>query len=113
MSLDVCFWWQGDSSLSPGELYEEAADGISENFNPSSLVIEFRERLAVQWPEIEQSFEPLVYDPDLDEQEDLSRFILITLPFGYSDALPEIIEIARTFGLTGYDPQTEQVFDRT
>lgn len=112
MSIDVCLWWQSKSSLSPEELYEEATDGISENFESSSLVIEFRERLAAQWPGIEQSFEPLAYDPDLDEQADLSRFILITLPFGRADTLPEIMEMARTFGLTGYDPQSEQVIGR-
>jgi hypothetical protein len=108
MSIDVCFWWRGKPSLSPEELYEEAADGIADNFEPSSLVIEFRERLSTQWPGIEQSFEPLAYDPDLDEQEDLSRFILITLPYGRADVMPEITEMARTFGLTGYDPQSEQ-----
>ncbi|MFI1445046.1 hypothetical protein [Streptomyces fructofermentans] len=108
MSIDVCFWWQGKPSLSPEELYKEAADGVSENFEPSSLVIDFRERLAIQWPGIEDSLEPLAYDPDLDEQEDLSRFILVTLSSGRAEVLPEIIEMARTFRLTGYDPQSEQ-----
>ncbi|MFC1400942.1 MULTISPECIES: hypothetical protein [Streptacidiphilus] len=106
MSFDVCFWWRG--ALSTQELYEGAADGNSDSFESSLAVTEFREQLTIRWPGIEQSLEPLAYDPDLDVQEDLSRFILITLPFDQTDRLPGIIELARSFGLAGYDPQTDQ-----
>ncbi|MCX4911991.1 hypothetical protein [Streptomyces sp. NBC_00687] len=109
MSFDVCFWQKGEPSMSPVELYEEACEGISENFEPSLLLSEFREHLTLRWPEIENALEPLAYDPDLEVQEDLSRFILITLPVKSVAVLPDIVEMALTFKLTGYDPQAEQV----
>ncbi|MFJ1754565.1 hypothetical protein [Kitasatospora sp. NPDC088134] len=111
MSIDVCFWWRGEPSASPEELYEEAAEGIPDRFEPSPLVTAFRERLTLEWPGIEDSLEPLTYDPDLEEQEDLSRFVLLTLSHGRADALPDIVELARSCGLTGYDPQSGEAID--
>ncbi|WP_268959671.1 hypothetical protein [Nonomuraea antri] len=37
---------------------------------------------------------------------DLSRCLLLTLPWSMTDRVPAIAELAAECGLTGYDPQT-------
>lgn len=103
MSVDICFWKSGSGSGS--DLYESATEGEAQSFVPSAAVLEFREQLITRWSDLEDSVEPLAYDPDLDEQEDLSRFVLITLHASQGDRLGSIMEMARSCGLTGYDSQ--------
>ncbi len=107
MSVDVCFWKSGNGS--GRDLYVAAADGDIQLFDSSVEVLEFRERLIDRWPDLEHSLEPLAYDPDLEEQEDLSRFVLVTLHASKGDRLKGISDLARSLGLMGYDPQIDEV----
>lgn len=47
-------------------------------------------------------------DPD-GEVGDLSRCVLMTLPWGMTDRVPAILDLAREFGLVGFEPQGETV----
>lgn len=95
MSVDICFWKCGSGS--PQELYESAADGEIGQFESSVTVVDFRECLISRWPEIEDSMEPPSFDPDLEEQEDLSCAVAHLLPNkegipGSRDCLPSDIK---------------------
>jgi hypothetical protein len=105
MSLDFCFWKVGDGVSV--DLYEWAADGDYSHFTSSDAVSAFRAELIARWPDIADSVEPLEYDPISEEWEDISRCVLVTLSLARSDLAPELIKLASTFGLIGYDPQRE------
>lgn len=109
MSVDICFWKSGSGSAS--ELYEDAADGEPRRFDSSEDVVDFRADLLNRWPDLRDSIEPLEYNPDLEEQEDLSRFILITLPASKADRLEDIVGLARSHDLKGFDPQTDAAIE--
>jgi hypothetical protein len=40
-------------------------------------------------------------------QEELSRFVLITLHSSQGDRIPDVVNLAVDHGLVGYDPQTD------
>ncbi|TDT97253.1 hypothetical protein EDD99_5363 [Streptomyces sp. 846.5] len=105
MSVDLCFWKSGDGAAE--DLYDDAAEGITERFESSERVALFRSDLLRAWPDLGDSLEPLEFDPDLDVQEDLSRFVLITLHSSQGDRISDIVNIAVEHGLIGYDPQTD------
>lgn len=108
MSVDLAFWKSGHGA--PEELYELAAEGDIERFEGHSSVLDFRTELLVRWPDLSDYVEPLEYDPDLDVQEDLSRYVLLTLSVSMSDMIPDIVELALSHGLRGYDPQHQSAF---
>lgn len=106
MSLDFCFWQTGFGAAA--ELYEQAADGDYSQFVPSQSVVNFRSELVMRWPKIADSLEPLDYDPIAEEYADISRCLLVTLSLGRADLAPALVELAKSFGLKGYDPQREE-----
>lgn len=105
MSLDFCFWREGNGTSA--ELYEQAAEGDYSRFVSSQSVLDFRSEMISRWPDIEDSLEPLSHNPFAEEQEDLTRCVLITLSLGRSDLAPVLIDLASSLGLRGYDPQQE------
>lgn len=107
MSVDICFWKSG--SESHRELYEGACEGDFALFVQSQDVLDFRSELLDRWPDLGDSIEPLEYDPDLDEQEDLSRYVLLTVHVDHTDTLPAIIELAVAHNLVGFDPQSNEL----
>lgn len=104
MSVDICFWKYGNGA--PHELYDAACEGEVDAFESSGDVLNFRSALIERWPECRDSIEPLMYDPDLEEQEDLSLYVLITLSVGRAGLINDIVNLAIEYGLTGFDPQT-------
>ena len=104
VSVDLCFRASGDGDA--GELYEDAADGIDHTFAASARVLEFRTELLRRRPDLADKVEPLESGPDPDAPSDLSRFVLITLHASQDERIQEIVGLALTCGLTGYDPQT-------
>jgi len=103
VSVDLCFWASGDGDA--GELYEDAADGVDHTFAASARP-RVTDRVLRRWPDLADKVEPLEFDPDLDAPSDLSRFVLITLHASQDERIQEIVGLALTCGLTGYDPQT-------
>ncbi|GAA4234883.1 hypothetical protein GCM10022254_40830 [Actinomadura meridiana] len=74
MSVDVCFWKAGGAP--PLGLYEAACEGDLDLFSSSQDVLDFRADIHTRWPEIEDMVDPPEYNPDLEEQEDLSCYVL-------------------------------------
>lgn len=107
MSVDLCFWNSGDGPAE--ELYNDAAGGLTGRFEPSENVTAFRAGLLRTWPDLSDSIEPLEFDPDLDVQENLSLFVLITLHASRGSRIPDIVGLALAHRLVGYDPQTGSV----
>lgn len=105
MSVDLCFWESGDGDIE--DLYEDAAEGIDHTFVSSKRVIEFRKEFLRRWPDLADSVEPSEFDHDLGMPSDLSRYIIVTMHASKGDYIPAMIELALTYGLTGYDPQAE------
>ncbi|MGQ4434304.1 hypothetical protein [Streptomyces sp. SAS_260] len=105
MSVDLCFWNSGDGAAE--DLYDDAAEGITERFDSSERVTSFRTATLRAWPDLAHLLEPLEFDPDLDVQEDLSRFVLITLNSRQGDRISDIVDLALEHGLVCYDPQTD------
>lgn len=109
VSVDISFWKSGSGSAS--ELYEDATDGEPRRFAGSEDVVNFRADLLNRWPDLRDSVEPLEYNPDLEEQEDLSRFIVITMPASKADRLEDIVDLARSHDLKGFDPQIDAAIE--
>ena len=80
----------------------------SARFAASTRVLEFRAELLRRWPDLTNSVEPLVYDPELEAPSDLSRFVFITMHASRGDRIQEIVELALGCGLSGYDPQASE-----
>jgi hypothetical protein len=106
LSIDICFWESGADPAN--ELYDAACEGDHDPFVSSGHVLEFRDEIVARWPEIEDCLEPFHFNPDLDEQEDLSRYILITLPYSKTDLISSLRELALSYGLEGFDPTIGQ-----
>lgn len=106
MSLDLIFW--KESSREPLETVALITDEEYEHLTVSPRVIFFRVALLRAWPEMQDMIEPFEGDLELDPA-DLSRYVLLTLPWSYSDRVGAIVELAREYELVGYDPQHESV----
>jgi hypothetical protein len=107
VSFDLAFWESGDGSSR--EIYEDICDGEDDRLSPSVNVFQFRAEILGRWLSFADFVEPLDYDPDVDEQANLDRYVILAVPFSLVDELREVISIAHGFGLTVYDPQSEQV----
>jgi hypothetical protein len=109
MSLDLAVW--KGSSAEARESYELAADGECEHFLVSAGVIFFRGALLRAWPEMADMVEP---DEDEAEVEPdiLSRYVLLTLSWGYADKVDAIVRLAQEHELVVYDPQSEAVLSQ-
>jgi hypothetical protein len=110
LSFDLCFWGSGDGA--PEEIYDDVCEGDDHRLVSSASVLQFRSEILDRWISFAHGIEPLEYDPDADEQADLDRYVLLTVPFSLVAELPEVIKLARDHGLTVYDPQTGQVLPR-
>jgi len=99
MSSDFAFWAgaQGD----PGEVFDALADGDTSALELSDSVSAFRVSLIERWPDIVDVLEPA--EIDLEEApDDISRYVLLTLPVRFLDRLPDIFTLAKEHGLVGY-----------
>ena len=106
LSIDICFWESGADPAD--ELYEAACDGDLDPFVSSGHVLEFRDEIVARWPQIQHCLEPLDFDPEADEPEDTSRYLLITLPFSEADLINPLVELAMRYGLEGFNPTINQ-----
>jgi hypothetical protein len=107
LSIDLCFWSAGAGA--PAEMYADACDGDDHRFLTSGEVLAFRAELLDRWISFNDCIEPLEYDPDVEEQANLDRYVLITVPLSLIGELPEVIRLARSYNLSIYDPQVDQV----
>jgi hypothetical protein len=107
VSFDLCFWESGTGA--PEEIYNDACDGDDHRLVASEKVLRFRSELLDRWVSFSDLVEPLEYDPDADEQPNLDRYVLVTVPHSLIGELSELVKLARSYGLTVYDPQAEQV----
>jgi len=107
MSFDICFWGSGTGT--PQEIYNDACEGDDDRLVASEDVLRFRSELLERWVTFNDVVEPLEFDPDADEQANLDRYVLITVPMSLIGELSEVVKLARSFQLTIYDPQAGSV----
>lgn len=112
MSFDLYFWKAGVTQ-EPGELAEQLAEEEARLAEPDAAVLAFRAELLERWPELADNIEPWHHDLDWRQpwgRTDLAdRYVILTLPFVWSDKLSLLSETAKRHGLDCYDPQIDQL----
>jgi hypothetical protein len=104
VSYDVYFWWRATGDID--ELFDElAADDVS-SLVPNRCVLAFRQDVLARWPRLVDVVEPG------DGSPGEMSFLAVTLPFAWVADLPQIVELAVSHGLSGWDPQADESFGR-
>ena len=109
MSFDLCFWSSGEGA--PKEIYTDVCEGDDHRLAASQDVLQFRSELLDRWQSFNDFIEPLEFDVETGEPAHLDRYVLVTVPVSLINELPGILRLARDYGLTVYDPQSEQKLD--
>ena len=105
MSYDIGYW--SSTELPAVQAFELAVDGDSGDFDPASAVLDFRAELLAVWEDLDDVIQPFEADPEFD-QDDLAKYVVLALPFGWTDRVERINQLATKHGLIGYDPQLER-----
>jgi hypothetical protein len=104
VGLDYAFWKSGRGTAR--EIYDDLGDGIATRLDPSPDVLRFRDHLLDYWPDLEESIEPFLTDPDFDP-EDLEKYVVINIHANDVAKMERVWRLAEEFQLVAYDPLRE------
>lgn len=105
MSSDFGFW--KDEAGDPAEIFDNLAEGNTGDLTSSAEVLRFREGLLARWPDLQDVLEPSEFDLE-DEPEDAQKYILLTLSVQQLEYLPELLSMAKGYGLVGFSGVADQ-----
>ncbi|MBC3988315.1 hypothetical protein H8N00_05270 [Streptomyces sp. AC563] len=99
MSSDFGFWKRGVGG--PEGTFDNLAEGDTGDLVMSPDVLRFREELLNRWPDLEGVLEPSQFDLE-EEPDDAGKYVLLTLSVRQLDYLPDILGMAKGYGLVGF-----------
>ncbi|MFD4767292.1 hypothetical protein [Streptomyces niveus] len=99
MSSDFGFWKR--TTGDPEEIFDNLAEGDTEDLIASADVLRFREGLLARWPDIRDVLEPAEFDLE-EAPEDSQKYVLLTLSVRQLDYLPEVLSMAKRNNLVGF-----------
>jgi hypothetical protein len=99
LSSDFGFWKHGVGN--PEEIFDRLAEGDTSGLTSSDDVLRFREELLSRWPDMKDVLEPSEFDLE-ESPEDALKYALLTFSVRQLDYLPQVIELAKKHGLSGF-----------
>jgi hypothetical protein len=98
MSYDVYFWWQADGH--PDDIADALAEGRVEHLTPHPALAQLRRALSERHPHVGDLLEPAAHDA-----AGANRYLILALPIADAGIADDAIILARSLGITAYDPQ--------
>ncbi|MFD6332869.1 hypothetical protein ACFWGI_25310 [Streptomyces niveus] len=99
LSSDFGFWKK--TTGDPEEIFDNLAEGDTEDLIASADVLRFREELLARWSDIRDVLEPAEFDL-AEAPEDSQKYVLLTLSVRQLDYLPEVLSMAKKNNLVGF-----------